>query len=154
MLPSYSRRISVDFYQRGIESPARRGRRPSPALTLGTLSDQRHKLLDLYYAGKISADGFKEEEDRLCTDIEIARTQAAEEQSVERAKNDLEARFEQVAAIPQGPRHRDRLECCRVSREARPGRRVAGVGNCFPGPPGGHGDRCTCAKYSVRGDWT
>ena len=79
----------------GAEPPgARRGRRPSPALTLGTLSDQRHKLLDLYYAGKISADGFKEEEDRLCTDIEIARTQAAEEQSVERAKNDLEARFE------------------------------------------------------------
>ena len=87
----------------GAEPPgARRGRRPSPALTLGTLSDQWHKLLDLYYAWKISADGFEEEEDRLCTDIEIARTQAAEEQSVERAKNDLEARFEQVAAIPSG----------------------------------------------------
>lgn len=78
---------------------ARRGRRPSPALTLGTLSDQRHKLLDLYYQGGISVEGFREEEDRLCSLFEAVRAQALEEQSEERDKNDLEARFEQVAAM-------------------------------------------------------
>jgi site-specific DNA recombinase len=77
----------------------RTDRRPSPALTLGSVTEQRRKLLDLYYQGGISAEGFREEEARLCTVIEAARAQVAEEQSQESVKNDLEVRFEQVAAL-------------------------------------------------------
>jgi site-specific DNA recombinase len=77
----------------------RRDRRPAPAMTLGVLSEQRGKLLQLHFAGKISADGFKEAEDRLCADIETARAQAAEESLEVQSKSDLERRFEEVARI-------------------------------------------------------
>ena len=78
---------------------ARRGRRPAPAETLGALSEKRRLLLELFYAGNISAEGVKEEEERLLVAIESAREQAALAQSEEVSKNDLELRFEQVAAI-------------------------------------------------------
>ena len=74
-------------------------RRPAPAVTLGALSEHRRKLLELYFEGKISADGFKEAEDRLCADVEIARAQAAEESLEVQSKSDLEQRFEEVARI-------------------------------------------------------
>lgn len=77
----------------------RRDRRSTPAATLGTLSERRRKLLELYYAGKISADGFKDEEDRLSLDIESARIQASEEDSKAQALSELEERFEEVARI-------------------------------------------------------
>lgn len=77
----------------------RRDRRPAPAVTLGALSERRRKLLELYFAGKISADGFKEEEDRLSIDIESARIRASEEVSKQVALNELEERFEEVARI-------------------------------------------------------
>jgi site-specific DNA recombinase len=51
-------------------------RRPkgfTPVTELKRLSEARRKLLDLYYASKISADGFQEEERRLCGVIEAAR---------------------------------------------------------------------------------
>jgi hypothetical protein len=63
---------------------------------LGTLSDERRKLLKLYYADGISMEGFKEEEQRLVDAIESARAQATEEQLEALAMNDLELRFEQV----------------------------------------------------------
>jgi hypothetical protein len=66
---------------------------------LATLSEARRKLLDLYYASKISADGFQEEERRLCAAIEAAREQAAVSHLEERMKTDLELRFEEVARI-------------------------------------------------------
>jgi hypothetical protein len=78
---------------------ARRRRRPSPAATLGALSEKRRKLLDLYYRDRISAEFFAEEERRLCADIEAARREATEEQEEERSRSDLEVRFEQVAAV-------------------------------------------------------
>ena len=68
-------------------------------MALGTLSGERRKLLQLYYAGGISIEGFKEEEERLVVSIESARVQASEEQREEQTKNDLELRFEQVASI-------------------------------------------------------
>jgi site-specific DNA recombinase len=71
----------------------------NPVAELQRLSEARRKLLDLYYASKISADGFQEEERRLCGAIEAARQQAAESQLEERLKSDLELRFEQVASI-------------------------------------------------------
>ncbi len=77
-------------------------RRPksfNPVAELARLTEARRKLLELYYANKISADGFQEEELRLCGAMEAAREQAAEEQLQERLKSDLELRFEQVASI-------------------------------------------------------
>jgi site-specific DNA recombinase len=84
---------------RGVPTGAPRGRRPSPAAALSTLSDKRRKLLELYYAGSISAEGFKEEEDRLGLAIEAVRSQATEDQLEQLAKNDLEIRFEEVARM-------------------------------------------------------
>ena len=78
---------------------ARRRRRTDPAQALAKASEQRRKLLELYFEGKISADGFQEAEQRLCADIEAARSQAAEVDSEDRMKSDLEIRFEEVARI-------------------------------------------------------
>jgi len=78
---------------------ARRGRRPSVTETLGTLTDERRKLLNLYYADGISMEGFKDEEQRLVAAIEAARERASEEQLEEQAVSELELRFEQVVAL-------------------------------------------------------
>jgi hypothetical protein len=56
-------------------------------------------LLELFHAGNISAEGCKEEEERLLVAIEAAREQAALVQAEVSAQNDLELRFEQVASI-------------------------------------------------------
>jgi hypothetical protein len=66
---------------------------------LAKLSEERRALLQLHYNGKISADGFKEEEDRLFVDIQLARTQAAQRSSEAQSLSDLEQRFERVAAV-------------------------------------------------------
>jgi hypothetical protein len=84
---------------RGAPGGSRRGRRPSPALTLGTLTEERSKLLRLYYADGISVEGFRDEEQRLMAAIEAVRERATEEELKEVAKDDLELRFEQVASI-------------------------------------------------------
>ena len=67
--------------------------------TLGALSDKRRKLLDLYYRDGISAELFSEEEARLCASIEAACNEASEEEAQNRIQNDLEVRFDQVAAL-------------------------------------------------------
>jgi site-specific DNA recombinase len=77
----------------------RRTRRAAPAKTMKVLNDERRKLLDLYYAQKISADGFQQEETRIATAIEAVRQQMALEGQEERLKSDLEVRFEEVARI-------------------------------------------------------
>ncbi len=82
-----------------VPTTTSRRRGISPAVTLAKLADDRRKLLELFYADRISAEGFQEEERRLCKAIEGARLHAADEQHEERAKSDLELRFEQVAAI-------------------------------------------------------
>jgi hypothetical protein len=84
---------------RGGPAGARRDRPASPAKALASLSEERRRLLQLFYAGNISGEGFKEAEDRLCTDIEIARTQASVQASEKATQNDLERRFEQVVRI-------------------------------------------------------
>jgi hypothetical protein len=66
---------------------------------LGKLSEDRRALLQLHYTGKISADGFKEEEDRLLVDIQLARAQAAQRASDAQSQSDLERRFERVAMV-------------------------------------------------------
>jgi DNA invertase Pin-like site-specific DNA recombinase len=77
----------------------RRTRRAAPAKTLKVLNDERRKLLDLYYAQKISADGFQQEETRIATAIESVRQQMALEGQEEQLKSDLEVRFEEVARM-------------------------------------------------------
>jgi DNA invertase Pin-like site-specific DNA recombinase len=84
---------------RGEPARARRRHRADPALALAKLSNDRRKLLDLYYAGKISADGFQEAETRLCESIEQVRLEAVEDRTQERVNNDLEVRFEEVATL-------------------------------------------------------
>ncbi len=77
--------------------PPSRG--PSAAATLAKLAEDRRKLLELYYAGQITADGFQEEESRLATALVAARERAADERHETRLKSDLELRFDQVAAV-------------------------------------------------------
>lgn len=67
-----------------------RTRRAAPANALKSLTDERRKLLDLYYAGKISPDGFQEEETRIAAAIESVRQQIAWQGHEERFKSDLE----------------------------------------------------------------
>ena len=77
----------------------RLARRAAPAKVLKVLTDERRKLLHLYYAGKISPEGFHEEETRIAASIETVRQQLAQEGQVERLRSDLEMRFEEVARI-------------------------------------------------------
>jgi site-specific DNA recombinase len=77
----------------------RRTRRTAPGVALKTLSDDRHKLLDLYYKSKISEDLFHEEEARLATAIEAVRHETAALNEEARTQTDLEARFEEVATL-------------------------------------------------------
>jgi site-specific DNA recombinase len=84
---------------RGEPARAPRRRRPAPADTLKALSEKRRKLLDLYYGEKISAEGFKEEEERLMAAIETARSRASDEQAEDRSRSELEQRFEEVASM-------------------------------------------------------
>jgi site-specific DNA recombinase len=79
----------------------RRDRRPTPAKALESLSVRRRQLLDLYYAGSISAEGFKDEEERLLASIESARAQVLKETEEKASQDDFEARFAEVAAILQ-----------------------------------------------------
>jgi site-specific DNA recombinase len=79
----------------------RRDRRPAPAKALESLSGKRRQLLDLYYAGSISAEGFKQEEERLLASIESAREQVSLAAKEKASEDDLEARFTGVAGILQ-----------------------------------------------------
>ncbi len=66
---------------------------------LAELTEKRHKLLDLYYASRISPEGFAEEETRIAAQIEAARAEekATEEQAFHR--NEVAARFEEVSRL-------------------------------------------------------
>ena len=85
---------------RGSDAAApRRTRRATPGVTLKALSDDRRKILDLYYKGKISEDLFHEEETRLGIAIEAVRHEAAALSEQAKSQTDLETRFEEVAAV-------------------------------------------------------
>lgn len=77
----------------------RRTRRAAPAKVLKTLNGERRKLLDLYYAQRISAEGFQHEESRIARAIEAVRQQMVLEGHEEQTKSDLEMRFEEVARL-------------------------------------------------------
>ena len=84
---------------RAEPSRARRPHAASPAQALERLSKQRRALLQLHYDGKISADLFHEEESRLALAIEVVRFEASAELQEERTLNELEVKFEEVAAL-------------------------------------------------------
>ena len=76
------------------------GRRDSnrPAKKLGELADRRRKLLELYYADRISAELFAEEEKTITAQIEAVREEASGLDARAADLDELAARFEQVAA--------------------------------------------------------
>jgi site-specific DNA recombinase len=84
---------------RGSEAPAATRTRRASATTLAKLTEERRKLLDLYFKGKISEDGFQEAETRIEMDIRAATEQARQEAGAKRQATELEAKFEQVAKI-------------------------------------------------------
>ena len=88
----------------------RRGRRPAPAKALESLSEKRRQLLDLYYAGSISAAGFKEEEERLLASIESAREQVSLAAKEKASEDDLEARFALANRLIAGRDYNGALE--------------------------------------------
>lgn len=82
------------------ETPgARRRQLPGPAESLRALTEKRRKLLELHYNDRISAAGFGEEEARLAAAIEATRQEVSYEAEEERARSDVEIRFEAVAAV-------------------------------------------------------
>lgn len=78
----------------------RAGAAPAPE-RLAALSERRRKLLELYYADRISAEGFAEEEGRIARGIEMARQAAVEDRDRSSEHEELLARFEEVAALLQ-----------------------------------------------------
>jgi len=75
---------------RGVTAPPKAG--------VG-LEAKRRKLLELYYAEKIDADLFAEEDTRLRQRLEVETAQASAVERLEREQDDLAARFEAVAAL-------------------------------------------------------
>jgi site-specific DNA recombinase len=73
----------------------------APPGRLAALSERRRKLLELYYADRISGEGFAEEEGRIARDIELARQAAGEDRERSSEREELLARFEEVAALLQ-----------------------------------------------------
>jgi DNA invertase Pin-like site-specific DNA recombinase len=69
-------------------------RRRSGAIALEQLSKRRAKLLELFYAGKITQDGFYEGERALLSKIEAAGSQARAEAREERSAAEMLDQFE------------------------------------------------------------
>jgi site-specific DNA recombinase len=86
--------------ERAVGSEAgepRRGHGKTPRIE--DLAERRRKLLELYYADKLSAELFAEEEERLSGQIQAVRRDQ-EERQVERSRmSDVAVKFEEVARI-------------------------------------------------------
>jgi hypothetical protein len=92
------RRLAGDRMAGGGGSNRRQRTRRLPADALAALSDKRRKLLDLYYAGKITDDGFAEAELRLAEQIEAVRSEAGQERARVGEADELAQRFQAVVA--------------------------------------------------------
>ena len=79
---------------KGPEAGAQR-----PAESLAALSAKRQKLLELYYASKITAEYFAEQELVLSQAIEAVRSESAVAEQVIVVTGELSRRFEEVAAV-------------------------------------------------------
>lgn len=80
--------------RQGRRSPGQR-----PAAALADLTERRRKLLELYYADRISAELFGEQEQSLTRSIEAVRAEVAGVASEASHANELAERFEQAAAL-------------------------------------------------------
>jgi site-specific DNA recombinase len=69
------------------------------AAGLENLAERRRRLLELYYADKLSAELFAEEEARLSGQIQAVRREQEERQVERRRLSDVAAKFEEVARI-------------------------------------------------------
>lgn len=63
------------------------------------MESKRRKLLDLYYADKISPDLFAPEDRRLSDELERATVEVQVAESEERRLDEVARRFEEVAAV-------------------------------------------------------
>jgi hypothetical protein len=81
--------------------PPREERRQARArgLKLDHLVERRRKLLELYYADRLSAELFAEQEARLSAQIEAVRREGEEREAEQARLSDVAARFEEVARI-------------------------------------------------------
>ena len=66
---------------------------------MAALKAKRTKLLDLYYAEKISADAFGDEEQRLTAQIHELETADTDRQQRAAERSELAQRFDQVAEL-------------------------------------------------------
>lgn len=81
----------------GVGQACRRAR--TAAARLERLTDRRRKLLELYYADKLSAELFAEEEARISGRIEALRRELEEREAERPRLSEVAARFEEVARI-------------------------------------------------------
>ena len=75
---------------------------PNPqtvASTINSLNIKVRKLLDLYYAERISAETFATEEQRLTSQINALRAEAAHAQTEAKRRDELVNRFDRVAEV-------------------------------------------------------
>jgi site-specific DNA recombinase len=73
--------------------------RDGSTAALADLQERRRKLLDLYYAERIGADLYAEEEERLRRQIEVLRAEQAEHVAEVERRDEVSIRFEEVAAL-------------------------------------------------------
>ena len=88
--------------QKAIRAELAHHTAPTPASTgpsVAALKAKRTKLLDLYYADKISADAFGDEEQRLTAQIHELETADTDRQERAAERSGLAQRFDQVAEL-------------------------------------------------------
>ena len=91
--------------QKAIRAELAHHTAPTPASngpSVAALKAKRTKLLDLYYADKISADAFGDEEQRLTAQIHELETAATDRQHRAAERSELAQRFDQVAELLAG----------------------------------------------------
>jgi hypothetical protein len=131
----------------------RRGRgKPSG---IGDPDERRRKPLELYYADKLSAELFAEEEARLSGQIQVVRREQ-EESQVERSRlSDMAAKFEEVARTLRD------MDVERLGPRPPTSSAASSLRSCWspsplPGSPRGRGERRATAERHSRGgrtDW-
>jgi site-specific DNA recombinase len=81
------------------EPQARRRSRRGATDTLAALSEQRRKVLDLYYGDQIGGEFFAEEEKRISGRIEAIRGEVTEASKTTHQTDDVSKRFEEVLQV-------------------------------------------------------
>ena len=86
-------------HELGRQGTGARSAKPTNAGTVAKLRQRRQKLLELYYADKISPTTFADEERRLTQQIEAHEREAAKAAESRQRQSVLADNFEQVAAM-------------------------------------------------------